>query len=77
MLANLDRHKFIELLGKLGSEKDEDALSAARDLHAQVTVAQLSWDDLLEPDQVDALVAGDDGGDDTEDDEGLSRCVRG
>ena len=64
MLANLDRQKFIELLGKLGSEKDEDALSAARDLHAQVTVAQLSWDELLLPDQVDAPVAGGDGGDD-------------
>ena len=61
MLANLDRQKFIELLGKLGSEKDEDALSAARDLHAQVTVAQLSWDELLVPDQVDAPVAHDDG----------------
>ena len=67
MLANLDRQKFIEMLGKLGSEKDEDALSAARDLHAQVTVAQLSWDDLLVPDQVDAPVAGDDGKDDDRD----------
>ena len=74
MLANLDRQKFIELLGKLGSETDEDALSAARDLHAQVTVAQISWDDLLVPDQVDAPVAGDDGEDDdgdSEDDDNL------
>ena len=74
MLANLDRQKFIEMLGKLGSEKDEDALSAARDLHAQVTVAQLSWDDLLVPDQVDAPVARDDGKDDDgdyEDDDNL------
>ena len=67
MLANLDRQKFIEMLGKLGAEKDEDALSAARELHAQVTVAQLSWDDLLVPDQVDAPVAGDDGKDDDRD----------
>ncbi len=70
MLANLDREKFIELLGKLGSEKDEDALSAARDLNAQVTVAQLSWDDLLVPDQVEAPVARDDSGDDAGDDDG-------
>ena len=63
MLANLDRQKFIEMLGKLGSEKDEDALSAARDLHAQVTVAQLSWDDLLVPDQL-MRRGGDDGKDD-------------
>ena len=60
MLASLDREKFIELLSKLGSENDEDVLSAARDLNAQVTVAQLSWDDLLVPDQVDASLAGDD-----------------
>jgi len=70
MLANLDREKFIELLGKLGSEKDEDALSAARDLNAQVTVAQLSWDDLLVPDQGEASVARDDAGDDSGDDAG-------
>ena len=70
MLANLDRQKFIELLGNLGSEKDEDALSAARDLHAQITVAQLSWDDLLVPDQVDMPVAGNDDKDGTEDDDG-------
>ena len=70
MLANLDREKFIELLGKLGSERDEDALSAARDLHAQLIVAQLSWDDLLVPDQVEAPVARDDAGDDKGDYEG-------
>ena len=74
MLANLDRQKFIEMLGKLGSEKDEEALSAARDLHAQVTVAQISWDDLLVPDEVGAPVAEDDGKDDDgnyEDDDNL------
>jgi len=53
MLANLDRDNFIELLNKLGEEKDEDVLSAARDLHAQLTVAEISWDDLLVPDQVE------------------------
>jgi len=74
MLANLDRDKFIELLNKLGEEKDEDVISAARDLHAQVTVAELSWDDLLVPDQVDEPEEEDDdepvGGDysDLEDD---------
>ena len=60
MLASLDREKFIELLNKLGSEGDEEALSAARDLHAQVTVAQLSWDDLLVPDEVDTPMVMDD-----------------
>ena len=70
MLANLDRQKFIEMLGKLGSEKDEDALSAARDLHAQLTVAQLSWDDLLVPDQANVPVAASVGGDESGDDDG-------
>ena len=68
MLANLDRDKFIELLGKLGEEKDEEVLSAARDLHAQVTVAQLSWDDLLVPDQIDEIVEqGDENNDEPTD----------
>ena len=50
MFANLDRENFIELLNKLGSENDADALSAARDLHAKVTVSGLGWDALLAPD---------------------------
>lgn len=49
MFANLDRDEFIRLLERLGSESDEEALGAARDLHARITVAELSWDDLLVP----------------------------
>ena len=69
MLANLDRERSVELLGKLGSETDEDVLSAARDLHAQVTVAQVSWDELLVPDQANVPVAASVGEDETGDDD--------
>jgi len=50
MFANLDRQEFIRLLQKLGSDSDAEVLSAARDLHAKVTVAGVAWDSLLAPD---------------------------
>jgi hypothetical protein len=53
MFANLDRQEFIALLKKLGSDNDAEALSAARDLHAKVTVAGVSWDSILAPDVED------------------------
>ena len=70
MQANLDREKFIELLETLGSEDDEQVLSAARDLHAQLTVAGLSWEDLLmpEPGDDDEVEDEDEVLDDEEDD---------
>lgn len=68
MLANLDRDQFLTLLKQLGEEEDEAVLAAARDLHAQITVAGLDWDDLLVPEAVDEPEEYDD--DDLEDDEG-------
>ncbi len=53
MLANLDRAQFIELLRKLGDEEDETVLTAGRDIHAQMTVAGVDWDDLLVPEHPD------------------------
>ena len=50
MLANLDRKKFIELLNNLGDDDKEKVLAAAQNLHAQVVVAGMSWEDLLVPD---------------------------
>ena len=47
----LERETVIDLLEKLGSERDEDALEAARALHAQVTDAGLRWQDLLVGDE--------------------------
>ncbi|MDE0539298.1 MAG: hypothetical protein OXH94_11300 [Rhodospirillales bacterium] len=53
MLANLDRAQFIELLRTLGEEEDEAVLTAARDIHAKMTVAGVDWDDLLVPEHPD------------------------
>jgi hypothetical protein len=47
MLADLNREDFIALLDKLGSADDAEALSAARELHAKVTAAGVSWETLL------------------------------
>ncbi len=66
MTEPLERDNVIELLKKLGSDQDEVVLEAARQVHAQITVAGMTWEDLLVPD-----VAADDGDDieyqDTED----------
>ena len=51
MNDSLQRDTLIDLLSKLGSERDEDALAAARALHAQVSDSGLSWQDLLADDE--------------------------
>jgi|GEM_PF-522947 hypothetical protein len=51
MLASLNREEFIALLEKLGQEGDDDVLTAARDLHARITVAGIDWNDLLVPEE--------------------------
>ena len=72
MLANLDRAQFIELLRTLGEEEDEAVLTAARDIHAKMTVAGVDWDDLLVPEHPDEPEEDDeDYEDDDEDDAGL------
>lgn len=43
----LERDTVIELLEKLGSDRDEDVLEAARALHTQIAEAGLHWQDLL------------------------------
>ncbi len=57
MFANLDRNEFLRLLKKLGSEDDKEVLAAARDLHAKVTVAGVTWESLLTPDDPDTADA--------------------
>ena len=61
MLANLNRQKFIDLLNKLGDSDDDEVIAAARDLHAQVVVSGLTWDDLLFPEEEEeeALAEGE------------------
>lgn len=61
----LERDTVIELLEKLGSERDEDALAAARTLHAQVSNAGLRWQDLLVGEETPAPAAEPEVEDDT------------
>ena len=49
MTEPLPRDDVIELLNRLGSDRDEDALEAARELHARVTAADTTWEELLVP----------------------------
>lgn len=49
MTGELDRDAFLRLLERLGDESDEQALAAARDVHAQIASAGVSWDELLVP----------------------------
>jgi len=50
MAEDLDRDGIIGLLESLGSERDEDVVEAAREVHARVTAAGVTWDALLAPD---------------------------
>ena len=50
MAEDLDRDGIIGLLESLGSERDEDVVEAAREIHARVTAAGVTWDALLAPD---------------------------
>ena len=49
MTEPLERDTLIALLSKLGSEEDEEVLTAARELHERVQGAEVSWDDLIVP----------------------------
>lgn len=50
MTEPLDRDDVIALLNTLGSEQDEEVLEAARQVHARIKAAGISWDVLLVPD---------------------------
>lgn len=51
MAEPLDRDSVIRLLDQLGSDQDVEVLAAARNLHAQISAAELRWDELLMPDE--------------------------
>jgi hypothetical protein len=55
------RDDVIELLNRLGSDRDEDVLEAAREVHARIAAAGTTWDELLVPE------GGADDTDDTDD----------
>jgi hypothetical protein len=53
MTEPLVRDNVIELLKRLGSDQDEEVLEAARQLHALIPAAGMTWEDLLVPDVPD------------------------
>ncbi len=53
MTEPLERDDLVGLLKRLGNEPDEEVLEAARQVHARITAAGMTWDDLLIPDQAD------------------------
>jgi hypothetical protein len=49
-MANVDRARLLDLLGRLAAESDEATLAAARELSRTIGEAGLSWDELLRAD---------------------------
>lgn len=66
MTEPIPREDVIELLNRLGSDRDEDVLEAAREVHARIADANMTWDQLLVPDHADD--ADDESDDDESDD---------
>ena len=67
MTEPLKRDEVVGLLERLGSEPDEEVLEAARQVHARITAAGMTWDDLLVPDQADSVTDDSDDTGDTDD----------
>ncbi len=49
-MAEFDRPRMVDLLGRLGAAADSVALEAARELDRMLGASGLSWDDLLRRD---------------------------
>ncbi len=60
MTEPIPREDVIELLNRLGSDRDEDVLEAAREVHARIAAANMTWDQLLVPDHADDDEINDD-----------------
>ncbi len=45
MTEPLERDDIVGLLKRLGNEPDEEVLEAARQVHARITAAGMTWDD--------------------------------
>ncbi len=72
MTEPIPREDVIDLLNRLGSDRDEDVLEAAREVHARITAGNMTWDQLLVPDHADDDEIDDDeieDSDDSDDDE--------
>ena len=59
MGENPSREDLIGLLERLGSEQDQEALAAARELHSKIAAAGVSWADLLVPEAAEGDVGED------------------
>lgn len=66
MRTDLERGDFLALLEKLKSEEDDEVLGVVRDINAKMTVAGVSWDDLL----ISQDVTQEDSADDDKDEDG-------
>jgi hypothetical protein len=73
MTEPIPREDVIDLLNRLGGDRDEDVLEAAREVHARIAAGNMTWDELLVPDQADddddAAADDDDADDESEDSE--------
>ncbi len=69
MTEPIPREDVIDLLNRLGSDRDEDVLEAAREVHARIAAANMTWDQLLVPDHADDDTDDDDTDDESDDDE--------
>ena len=65
MTEPLSRDAVIALLNRLAGDRDEDVLEAAREVHARIAAAGMTWEDLLVPDG--GATDADDDTDDTDD----------
>ena len=59
MKEPLDRSEIIRLLQNLGSDQDNDILSAARDLNQKIATSGLDWDELLIPEEEQSSTVSD------------------
>lgn len=48
MTAKLDKKRLVKVLGMLGSRHDGEALNAARNAHAMLAHAKMTWAELLD-----------------------------
>ena len=69
MTEPIPREDVIDLLNRLGSDRDEDVLEAAREVHTRIAAANMTWDELLVPDQADDADDEYDESEDSEDSE--------
>ena len=69
MTEPIPREDVIDLLNRLGSDRDEDVLEAAREVHARITAGNMTWDQLLVPDHADDADDDESNDDEIDDDE--------